>query len=171
MSNESELVGKFLYCSNLLEEKAAKAYEHIAHLVDDKIIKGLLGYIARDSFKHAECFRLMAELLSPKISISPKDCVEVWGESWLTAVKDAESFIEKKERVSRTDLKFLISGLERFESFVAEEYLTIIHAKLVNILIDEKGLNLGILKTVLEWIIEDEDRHKRILEIINSLLP
>lgn len=171
MSTKSELVGRFLYCSSLLEEKVAKAYEHIAHLVDDKTIRGLLGYIARDSFKHADCFRLMAELLSPKISISPKDCVEVWGESWLTAVKDAESFLEKKGRISHADLKFLISGLERFESFAAEEYLTIIHAKLIDTLINEKGLNLSVLKTVLGWIIEDENRHKQILEIISSLLP
>ena len=41
---------KFLYCSSLLEERIANAYGHIAELVDDRLIGGLLGFIARDSF-------------------------------------------------------------------------------------------------------------------------
>jgi hypothetical protein len=50
-------LGKFLYCSSLLEEKIANAYGHIAELVDDRLIRGLLGFIARDSFKHANVLR------------------------------------------------------------------------------------------------------------------
>jgi len=41
----------------LLEERVAKAYEHIAELVEDRLFGGLLGLIAHDSFKHAEFLR------------------------------------------------------------------------------------------------------------------
>ncbi|MEM1997703.1 MAG: hypothetical protein QXS05_03830 [Candidatus Bathyarchaeia archaeon] len=79
---ESDL-GKFLYCSSLLERRVAEAYERIAQLVSDKAIKGLLRYVARDSFKHAECFGLMAELFSYDVGVCAEDCVKIWGESWL----------------------------------------------------------------------------------------
>jgi hypothetical protein len=86
---------KFLYCSSLLEERIANAYGHIAELVDDKLIVGLLGFIARDSFKHAECFRMVGEWLSGSIAVSVEACEEVWGETWKTLMADAEKFLNK----------------------------------------------------------------------------
>jgi len=90
-------LGKFLYCSSLLEKRVAEAYEHIANLVNDKAIRCLLMYIAHDSLKHAEYFGSMAELLSHGISICIEDCAKVWGELWLNIVKDAENIRERTE--------------------------------------------------------------------------
>lgn len=162
-------LGKFLYCSSVLERMVAEAYEHIAQLIGDKVIEGLLKYVARDSFKHAECFRLMAELFSHGIDICTEDCVKVWGESWLATIKEAEK-ICKKSDIGPTDLKSLISGLERIEGLAAEEYLTILHAKLIGFMTEDENVNFGLLRTVLNWIVEDEERHKRIIEIIRDLL-
>jgi hypothetical protein len=65
---------KFLYCSSLLEERIANAYDYIAKLVDDRLIVGLLGFIARDSFKHAECFRMVGEWLSGSVEVCFEEC-------------------------------------------------------------------------------------------------
>lgn len=105
MTIKSDL-GKFLYCSSLLENKVAEACEHIANLFDDKAIKCLLMYIARDPFKRAEYFGSMAELLSPGISICIEGCVKIWGELWLDIVKDAEKIRERAEIIA-VDLNFL----------------------------------------------------------------
>jgi len=163
-------LGKILQCSRLLERSVAEAYEHIAQFVGDKIIGGLLRYVARDSFKHAECFGLMAELFSQDIGVCAEDCVKIWGESWLATVKDAKKICEKAE-IGPADLKSLINGLERIEGLAAEEYLTILHAKLIEWMAESENANLALLRTVLNWIVEDEERHKKILKIIGDLLP
>lgn len=163
-------LGKFLYCSSLLERRVGEAYEHIAQVFGDKFIGGLLRYVARDSFKHAECFELMAELFSHGVSMCAEDCVKIWGESWLTAVETAEEICEKTE-ICQADLKALISGLERIEGLAAEEYLTILHAKLIGFAAEGEGIKISLLKTVLNWIVEEEEKHKQILEIVRDLLP
>lgn len=168
MATSSDL-GKLLYCSSLLEKRVAEAYEHIAKLVNDKVIGGLLRYIARDSFKHAEYFELMAELFSHSLSVCTKDCVKIWGETWLATIKEAEE-ICKKSDIDPTDLKSLIGGLERIEGLAAEEYLTIIHVKLIGLMARDQSIKLNLLQTMLNWIVEDEEKHKRILKIIKDLL-
>lgn len=163
-------LGKFLYCSSLLERRVAEAYEHIAQVFGDKVIGGLLRYVARDSFKHAECLELMAELFSNGVSMCAEECLKIWGESWLIAVEDAEEICEKTE-IFPADVKALISGLERIEGLAAEEYLTIIHSKLIGYVAEGEGLKINLLRTVLNWIVEDEEKHKRILEMVRDLLP
>jgi len=64
----------------------------------------------------------------------------------------------------------LIKGLMKLESFVAEEYLTVMHVKLVELMADEAKLDLENFRTLLEWIIEDEKRHEQILRIIEKVL-
>lgn len=162
-------LGKFLYCSSLLEERVAKAYEHTAKLVEDKLIGCLLGFIARDSLKHAECFKMIYEWLSSNMEVSFEVCKEVWGEIWGTLVMDAEKFLGKSA-ISTEELTSLINGLVRFESFVTEEYLTVLHIKLVELMVDEARINLDTFKAVFEWIIEDEKRHEQILKIIENIL-
>ncbi|MEM2028497.1 MAG: hypothetical protein QXS05_03835 [Candidatus Bathyarchaeia archaeon] len=64
-----------------------------------------------------------------------------------------------------------MSGLERIEGLAAEEYLTILHAKLIGLMSESESINLKLLRTVLNWIVEDEEKHKQILKIIRDLLP
>jgi hypothetical protein len=162
-------LGKFLYCSSLLEERIANAYEHIAELVGDRLIRGLLGFIACDSFKHAECFRMVGEWLSGIVEVYFEDCGEVWGETWKTLMTDAEKFLNRSA-ISSMELVSLIKGLMKLESFVAEEYLTVMHVKLVELMADEAKLDLENFRTLLEWIIEDEKRHEQILRMIEKVL-
>jgi len=162
-------LGKFLYCSSLLEERVAKAYEHIAELVEDRLVGGLLGFIARDSFKHAEFFKMVCEWVSGNIAFHFSDCEKVWGDAWKTLVMEAEKFLDKN-RIDSKELASLINGLMKLESFVAEEYLTTLHVKLVELMADEAKINLSHFKNMFEWIIEDEKRHEQILKIIENML-
>ncbi|MEM2440038.1 MAG: hypothetical protein QW493_02350 [Candidatus Bathyarchaeia archaeon] len=138
MALKRDLV-RLLYCSSLLEEKLLKL-KHIAKLTDDELISCFLGFIARDSFKHAECFRMISEWLSCCDDCF-SDCEEAQGEAWKTLVVDAEKFLEKSE-INPEELASL-NGLMRLESFVAQEYLTVLHAKLVELMADEAKINLG----------------------------
>ncbi|MBS7647986.1 MAG: hypothetical protein QXG39_06200 [Candidatus Aenigmatarchaeota archaeon] len=160
---------KFLYCSGLLEERVAKAYEHIVKLVDDKPIGCLLSFIARDSFKHAECFKVIGECSSGNMKDRFEQCEQVWGETWKNLVVDAEKFLSKR-RISHEELVSLINGLMKLESFAAEEYLTVLHVKLIELMAEERKIDLEPFKAVLEWIVEDEKRHEQILRMIENLL-
>lgn len=160
---------RFLYCSSLLERKVAMAYDHISKQIDEKIIKGLLTFIAQDSFKHSDLFRSIAESLTSTLEeVDSKGCIEAWGESWMVAIRSAEDIL-KKDKITFADLKSLMDNLERIESFTAEEYITIIHARLIELILD-KDRRLENVKTILEWIVEDEQRHLKILETIKNLI-
>lgn len=162
-------LGMFVYCSSLLEEKAAKVYEHIATLVEDGLIRCLLKYIAKDSFKHAEFFKALCEWLTGKEKVDFKDCARVLGETWKTLMADAEEF-ENKSEISLEELASLIKGLEKLEGFVVEEYLTVLNTKLIELMAEERKIDLKHCKVVLEFIIEDEKRHEQILKIIKNML-
>lgn len=161
-------LGSFIYCSSLLEDRVARACEHAAKLISNKLISCFFRYIAHDSLKHAECFRAMAEMLSGNINICLDECVKVYGEAWLFLIKDAEKILSRSE-ISVNDLYTLIQGLESIESFAAEEYLTVLHVKLIELIADEEK-DFVHYKTILEWIIKEEEEHKQILKIIEGLL-
>ncbi|MEM2214482.1 MAG: hypothetical protein QXD66_06565 [Candidatus Nezhaarchaeales archaeon] len=159
----------FLLCSSLLEERVARAYEHVARLIDNDIVKCLFEFIAHDSFKHARCFELMARALSQETSAYPEDCVKVWGESWLAVVEDAERMLKKHE-ISLADLSSLVDSLHAIEGFVAEEYLSTLHAKLVDAMLSKGGMDVERFRVMLNWIVEDEDRHRKVLEMVKEML-
>lgn len=159
----------FLYCSSVFEEKVARAYEHIANLVEDKFIRYLLSFIARDSFKHAECFKAVGEWLSGSFEVCFSECEKVWGETWKALIADAEKFL-KRSKIGADELSSLISGLMKLENFAAEEYLTVMHIRLIKLIANEAKMGINSFKTILEWIIEDEKRHEQILKMIGDML-
>lgn len=158
-----------VYCCSLLEEKVAKTYEHIAKVIDNRPISCLFRYIAHDSLKHAEFFKFISEALSGNISISPNESTRACGKALLTLISDAEKILGKS-KISLSDLPPLIRGLESIESFAAEEYLTVLYAKLIELTMSEEKIDFGYYKIILEWIVEDEEKHKQMLKIIEGLL-
>ena len=64
----------------------------------------------------------------------------------------------------------MIKGLMKLESFAAEEYLTVMHVKLIELMADEARVDLENFRTLLEWIIEDEKRHEQILRMVENAL-
>lgn len=82
---------------------------------------------------------------------------------------DAKKHLGKSE-ISRGELALLVKGLMKLESFVAEEYLTVMHVKLIELMADEAKIDLENFRMLLEWIIEDEKRHEQILRMIENVL-
>ena len=85
--------------------------------------------------------------------------------------KSADSNKTKRGRAESVELASLADRMAKFESFVGEEYLTTLHLKIVSLIADELKINLGDLKSILEWIIEDEKRHEKIVTMIKDIIP
>jgi len=58
----------------------------------------------------------------------------------------------------------------KLESFAAEEYLTVLHVKLIELMADEAKIDLENFRVLLEWIIEREKRHEQILKMMENIL-
>lgn len=169
MVSSKKDLAKFLQCCSLFEERVAKSYERMAELVEDKQINCLLIFIARDSFKHADCLKRIGELLYDEVKVSLRECEDVLGKIWSTVTREMEEILKKKEMKSE-DLLSVINGLERIEGLAAEEYLTVLQIRLFELTIDELKIDTGYLKSIFEWIIEDEKRHESILRMISKLV-
>lgn len=54
----------------------------------------------------------------------------------------------------------------QFESFIGEEEYTSLNLHLAKLEAQEIGLDLGPISTIIDWIIVDEDRHAKIMNMI-----
>lgn len=156
-------LGKFLYCLFILEEKVAKAYEHLSKIFKDKLISSLFSFIAHDSLKHAICLKIMSNNLGVDIC----NCEEFMGKVWRDIILHAERFLEKSE-INKEEILSIINNLEKLENFASEECLMLMSAKLIEL--EDSIINQENYKCFIKWIIEDEDRHKKILMMIKELL-
>jgi len=75
-----------------------------------------------------------------------------------------------KSEISCGELASLIKGLMKLKSFVAEEYLTMMHVKLIELMADEAKIDFENFRMLLGWIIENEKRHEQILRMIENVL-
>ncbi|MEM2286477.1 MAG: hypothetical protein QXS51_01660 [Thermoproteota archaeon] len=168
-TEHSTEVGKFLYCSSLLEEEVAKTYRHLAESIRDKDIKCFLNYISDDSHKHAKVLMVLSEHLTSCNKPSFEECEKVLGSSWRNLMEKAK-MIQEEFEIDNRKLVELIDGLVRFEGVVAEEYLTVLSMKTIELMAKESELNIEPYKIIFEWIVEDEKRHEQILKLIKNLV-
>jgi len=157
-------LSKYLYCSAILEEEVAKAYQKISEKVSDKEVAYLLEYIAKDSFKHAVAFKALTIHLKHQINYG--DCVKMMGEAWVKAIEEAKRYAARDDEVTLSELKRILQEFESYEGYASEEYLTILYTEVVKLLTDHYNIDLQDYKTLVEWIIEDEKRHIQILTLI-----
>jgi len=78
--------------------------------------------------------------------------------------------IQEEFEIDNRKLVELIDGLVRFEGVVAEEYLTVLSMKTIELMAKESELNIEPYKIIFEWIVEDEKRHEQILKLIKNLV-
>ncbi|MEM2930924.1 MAG: hypothetical protein QW797_08725 [Thermoproteota archaeon] len=170
MAESGYEIARFLYCSGLFEEEVARAYSHMAEITVDINAKSLLNYIADDSYKHAKIFKALSGYPIGSGKCGFEDCEKVLGSLWRNITEYSRRIREESEINNRGLLK-LIDGLEKFEGFVAEEYLTVLNVKTIELMAREIGLNMEPYGMIFEWIIEDEKRHEQILKVIkNSII-
>ncbi|MCX8183424.1 MAG: hypothetical protein N3F08_03280 [Crenarchaeota archaeon] len=162
-------IARFLYCSGVFEEEVAKTYNHIAETTVVMNVKVFLKYIADDSYKHAKMFKALSGYPLSFDKSCFEDCEKVLGGLWKNITENSKKIQEKSE-INNHELLKLIDGLEKFEGFVAEEYLTALNIKTIELMTLETGLNLEPYRMIFEWIIEDEKRHGQILKTIRNLI-
>jgi rubrerythrin len=163
-------IAKFLYCSSVLEEKVAYAYRSLAERVDDSLVRSLLLYISTDSLKHSIILRAIGEELVENLGVKVEDCENILGEVWRKLTMLAMEEIIKEEKVENEELISLANKMASFESFVGEEYLTTLHLKVSSLIADELEVDLGDLKDILKWIVEDEERHEKIITMLRNIV-
>lgn len=169
MGKDVKMVAKFLYCSSVLEEKVAHAYERLAERAENSLVKSLLLYISTDSLKHSIILRAASEEFVKNVGLKIENCEEILGEVWGRLALLAEE-MPAKGKIEDKDLASLADKMANFESFVGEEYLTTLHLKATSLMANMKKVDLGDLKDILEWIAEDEERHQKIIFMIKDMV-
>jgi acyl-CoA reductase-like NAD-dependent aldehyde dehydrogenase len=82
-------------------------------------------------------------------------------------MRGVERELAQTSRLSREDLASIIESLADLESAVMEEYLMMLQAEAMKMLLEDRP-EANCLKKIIEWIAEDEKRHAQILEALKS---
>lgn len=170
--NSPDALGKLINCLSLLESKTSLLYSAIADKIDLPLVKSLFSAIAQDSMKHSTVLSGVGNSLTKK-GVQLKDCEKNTGVSWRT-MTSLQTEIHKKKNLSDLDLLDLAEKLVVFESALGEEYYVFIQMKTLELLAKEINRNydvdLGSLKFVFTGIINDEERHREVIERIRGIL-
>ncbi len=161
-----EDIAKMFLCSSILEERVLKAYQSLADRVMDKRVSKLLEIMVHDGRKHSVLLKLLSESIA-KVDVNEIECEKLFGESW--KIVDDLAKAEVYSVPEKMDLATLIKKMATLESYVSEEYMTSAHLVLTRMAAEEIGLQLDIIKDFIDWIIVDEGRHVKIVEIISKL--
>jgi len=92
-----------------------------------------------------------------------------WKKRGEDPVFQAQEEAMKKETTEDNELASLIDKMINFESFLDEEYLTILHLKTMQLIAMDPRIGQGNLERILNWIVEDEEGHELILTRIRAL--
>ncbi|MGF3521516.1 MAG: ferritin family protein [Candidatus Bathyarchaeia archaeon] len=164
-TKDIEKIAAHLYCLSILEEEVGKTYQSYADRVQKLTLKPLLLYIAQDSLKHAKILHSLSSCLS-KAPISMDECPKIVGKAWENVVSFAKNESKKQAKLTDEELYSQINEMISLENTMGEEYLATLHLKLLQLQIDESQLDSAIAKKLLEYIVEDESRHKELLDKI-----
>ena len=171
-NNDPHALGKLISCLSLLENKTSILYETLADRIGLPFVKSLMLLLAQDSQKHSKILKGIGESLN-KGSVKLKDCEKNTGVSW-AAIENMQTEISAKETLSDSDLLELSEKLVVLESVLGEEYYVFVQLKTLELLVKEINENydvdLGSLKTVFGGIIDDEERHRELIEKIRGIL-
>jgi hypothetical protein len=171
-NNDPHALGKLISCLSVLESKTSILYETLGDRIEIPFVKSLMQILAQDSQKHSTILKGIGESLS-KGNVKLKDCEKNTGVSWAT-IENLRKEISVKERLSDSDLLGLSEKLAVLESVLGEEYYVFVQLKTLELLVKEikksYGVDLGSLKTVFSGIINDEERHRELIEKTRGIL-
>jgi uncharacterized protein (UPF0332 family) len=157
-------IAKTFFCTSLLENAISKAYESLADTVNDAIVKKLLLYISTDSHKHSLILSAIAKSVddfefNQDIIICENSMGAVWSRLKELAMKETMDSGEP-------NLPLLVEKMSQFESFIGEEKYTSLNLQIAKLEAQEIGIDVGLISTIVDWIIVDEDRHAKIMNVI-----
>ncbi len=158
---------KFLFCCGLVEERISNAYKSLASRIDDEYVKLLLEYVSDDSLKHSRILKSVSRYLGVE-EVDLDECSRIVGSVILCIIEDAERIASRTDIITVDKLTSEFDDLVNLEKFFGEEYFNMIQLKLLEAIIEQEKIEVGFLKEILEYIIEDERRHEKILKAIKS---
>lgn len=161
-------LARFLLCSSILEGRVADIYKDLVGRMEHITAKFLLQYIMHDTSKHSEVLRNIADSIA-RLEENALDCEKTWGETWENLTSD--SMLElSKNKVAYEELVSHIDAMNKTESLFEEEYITVLHTTIVKLFAQQHNIDLRNCNTILEWIVEDEKRHRKILIMIKEIV-
>lgn len=169
LNKAKKKTAQHLLCSSILEENVATAYRSFASKTENSLIKLLLLFISYDSLKHSKTLLKLSQNIA-KTESTTEQCEIILGKAWKNAVTQAHREMLKKEKITDQELASLIDKMINLESFLGEEYLTILQLKTLELVAKDSEIDLTGTKKILEWIVEDEKRHEATIMMIKRII-
>jgi rubrerythrin len=170
-NNDPKALSSFINCLSIMEEDASLLYNMFSGKIEIPLVKSFLQSIAEDSHKHSILLKSVFESMGKKEK--PKDCGKKTGKVW-TMINAFYKEISAKEKIGDSELAQLSEKLTYLESIMGEEYYIFVQLKTLQAMVNEINqlyhVDLDSVKTVFSHIINDEERHREILEKIKKIV-
>jgi len=168
---KAEFISGVIGCSVELERRIARLFHLLSEKVEDRRIKMLLRFVARESENHAETLLDIARTLSvePMLSLTPKMCKRYIGVMGVEALNRYSELCNRLEGGWKPTieeiLRLIDDELMAYEGFVGEELIAEVLYKMLGEISHETKVEI-----LLKEIKDDEKHHGRILGIVKELL-
>ncbi|MBS7656145.1 hypothetical protein KEJ50_06610 [Candidatus Bathyarchaeota archaeon] len=150
---------KYYACLALLEDETAKLYEKLIDRCEENLLKLFLLNILYETRKHKELLFQIANLKNKRLQLSD---VEECGKEAGYLIKESLKNIQflKMQIEQGGSIIDVMKKLIDFEESVSEEYLIMIHGKVL-----KRSESDPVVKEIVKYIADDERRHIHLLKL------
>jgi rubrerythrin len=167
MSNEIILFERQTLSLALIEKELYQLYTSLSEKVEDVAARTLFAYISTDSLKHSTILvKIIEEVDGSKAR--ENDCSENIIHT-KELIKALTKNVAKSEKVDRKELITLLDTLADFENLLFSEYKKVFHLEYVRLSENEQKQKNEKDLNIFSLIVEDEERHQKILSAIARL--
>ena len=148
-----------------LEKELYQLYSRISKKVDDLAAKTLFSYLANDSLKHSRILAIMIGEFNVS-KVREQDCDQniLYTRRLL---RSHTNDLKKRGNISLDELEPLIDAFLGIENLLFTEYKKAFHLEYTNF--DARELKNNADINIFNLIVDDEDRHQKILSTILTL--
>ncbi len=145
----------------LIEKELFQLYTELSKKVEDVSAKTLLSYIATDSLKHSTILAaIIDEVDGSKVREKDCDANTLYNKKLIEALSND---ISRSKKVSQQELISLIDVLCGFENLLFKEYKRAFHLEYTSFTNGEPQKDDETELTIFKLIVNDEERHQKIL--------
>ena len=167
MGEHSVFFEKQVLSLALLEKELYQLYTNLSQKVEDIAAKALFSYIATDSLKHSTILvSIIDEVNGSKVRERDCDINILYNKD---VIKTLSKNIARSSTIDRGRLIPIIDQLANFEHLLHNEYKKAFRLEIRNFNPNKFGKENEEDLNILTLIVEDEERHQRILAAIANL--
>jgi len=149
----------FFSCLAKLEHEMSLLYEAMVEKTEDLAVKPLLIFLLEDTRKHRMICEHISKVKSEPYPVRIDECEKEVGTEFKRSIDYTRSLRDKFQK--GMPLLDVVMKLVEYDEFIGEEYLTLLYSRMRFILTKENEI-----QKILEYIADDEERHKEILELV-----